>query len=123
MLITGIEVIVSSNINQVIRKENEQYVLDFNIEEYLEDKELKSFLLEVCHNSFSTYLTNKTDSINQTLRSTTALLIGFIYYKPLIKNQEIIRESSNEKHILILEDISLLSSLNRTHTNIQIDLP
>jgi len=118
MLIIEIEVMASDNTNQVIRKKNRQYVLDFNIEEYLKDKKLKSFLLKVHHDLSSTYLINKTGSINQTLRFIIALLIGFIYYKPLIENQEIIREEfSNRKYILTLKDISLLSLLNKMHTN------
>ena|SRR6266540_365195 len=93
MPVTGIEIMVSNNINQVIRKKNGQYILDFNIKEYFRDKELKSFLLEIHYDSSSTYLTNKTDSINQTLRSTIALLIGSIYYKPLIKIKKLSKKN------------------------------
>jgi len=106
---------------EVVRTKDDYSALDFSIDKYLGNKEQNSFWLEAHHHHFCTYLSNKTAAINQTLRSTTILLVGFIYYEPLTNStdQEIAVKSLTEKHILKLEDISLLSSLNQNCSNSQ----
>ena len=75
--------------------------------------------MKVYYNLFNTYFINKIISINQSFKSITALLIGFIYYKLPINNQEITKKKSlNRKYILTFKDISLFFSLNKTYTNI-----
>ncbi|RHZ77282.1 hypothetical protein Glove_183g32 [Diversispora epigaea] len=61
-------------------------VLDFNIDEYLGDLEPKNFWLEVKHKANNQYLINKTGSINQNSRSTTAILVGLIKNVPPIND-------------------------------------
>jgi len=126
LLVTEIDVIIFRITTQVIKNINGQSVLEFYVKEHISDREQNSFWLEAHHDFSSTYLSNKTTSINQTLRSTTTFLIGSIYYEPLTNdatNQEVTIESIG-KHILNLENISLLSSLSQNCSNTQsITLP
>jgi len=108
--------IASGITTDIVRNKNGQSVLDFCLNEYLGEKELNSFWLEIYHDLSNKYLSNKTAAINQNLRSTTAFLIGSIHYEFTTDNpktqQTSRNESLNRKHVLILEDIFLLFSLN-----------
>ncbi|CAG8744655.1 5961_t:CDS:2, partial [Dentiscutata heterogama] len=82
-------------------------ILEFYVEEKVGDREPPSFWVEARHNINNKYLSNKTNAINQNSRSTTAILIGTITYK-----------ISTGKHVIILEDISLITS-NRNDSSAQ----
>ncbi|CAG8633420.1 23252_t:CDS:2, partial [Gigaspora rosea] len=72
------------------------------------------FWVEVRHKVNNTYLANRTNSINQKIHSTTALLVRTINYLHPIS------DSNKEKHVLTLEEISLLSIyVNNKNTNNQ----
>ena len=71
---------------------------------------MREFWVEVKHDPNNRYLANKTSSINQTMRSTTALLIGIIYYVQPIVDETTQEELTPGKHVLDLEDISLIST-------------
>ncbi|CAB4489682.1 unnamed protein product [Rhizophagus irregularis] len=70
----------------------------------------KDFWLEMRHNSNINYLANKTNSINQTMRSTMAILAGLLYYQESVVDTSTSEETTPGKHILKLDDISLISS-------------
>ncbi|GET61526.1 hypothetical protein GLOIN_2v1586720 [Rhizophagus irregularis DAOM 181602=DAOM 197198] len=89
---------------------SDESVLDFHVEENLGNREPKDFWLEMRHNSNINYLANKTNSINQTMRSTMAILSGLLYYQESIIDTSTTEESIPGKHILKLNDISLISS-------------
>ncbi|CAG8815049.1 20168_t:CDS:1, partial [Gigaspora margarita] len=55
--------------------------LDFYVEERIGEKEPPSFWVQAKHNTSNRYLFAKTNTINQTSRSTTALLISTITYQ------------------------------------------
>ena len=75
------------------------------------------------HSPNISYLANKTNSINQTLRSTTAILTGLLHHQEPIIDTTTEEETFPRKHILKLDDLSLISS-NRSYTRTQnIDLP
>ncbi|CAG8746335.1 7931_t:CDS:1, partial [Dentiscutata erythropus] len=107
MLAIDISITVTGHIAQTIETENKSAVLDFYVEERIRKREPADFWVEVKHKTNNTYLANKTNSINQKLHSTTALLVGIIYYYPPPS------DSNERKHVLLLEDISLLF----THIN------
>ncbi|RHZ74374.1 hypothetical protein Glove_225g2 [Diversispora epigaea] len=111
----GINAVLTGVTTQTVRNENNYSVLDFNIDEYLGDLEPKNFWLEVKHKANNRYLINKTSSINQNSRSTTAILIGIIKNVP-----------SPFKFVLDLEDISLIYNNNynnQTNNNQTINAP
>ncbi|PKK66091.1 hypothetical protein RhiirC2_853136 [Rhizophagus irregularis] len=102
---------------------SDESVLNFHVEENLGNREPKDFWLEMRHNSNINYLANKTNSINQTMRSTMAILSGLLYYQESIIDTSTTEESIPGKHILKLDDISLISS-NRPNMSAQsINLP
>ncbi|CAB4427878.1 unnamed protein product [Rhizophagus irregularis] len=108
---------------QTVKNVDGESVLDFHVEENLGDREPKDFWLEMRHNSNINYLANKTNSINQTMRSTMAILTGLLYYQESVVDTSTSDESTPGKHILKLDDISLISS-NRPNTSAQsINLP
>ncbi|RHZ78427.1 hypothetical protein Glove_165g119 [Diversispora epigaea] len=82
----GINAVLIGVTTQTVRNENDYSVLDFNIDEYLGDLEPKNFWLEVKHKANNQYLINKTSSINQNSRSTTAILVGIIKNVPPIND-------------------------------------
>jgi hypothetical protein len=120
----GISVMLTGVTTQTVRSENDYFVLDFDIDEYLGELEPKNFWLEVKHKNNNRYLTNKTGSINQNSRSTTAILVGEIQYIPPIINDLITNvETSPYKFVLNLEDISLVNNNNRTNNNQIVNAP
>ena len=119
----GINAIVVGQTTQTVKNIDGESVLDFFVDENLGEREPKDFQLEMRHNPNISYLANKTNSINQTLRSTTAILMGLLYYQERIINTDTADETTPSKHILKLDDISLIAN-NRTSNSTQsIDLP
>jgi hypothetical protein len=119
----GINVMVTGQTTQTVKNIDGESVLDFLVEENLGDREPKDFWLEIRHNSNISYLANKTNSINQNLRSTTAILMGVLHYQEPILDNNTEEETTPGKFILKLDDISLISS-NRPNTSTQsIELP
>ncbi|POG59203.1 hypothetical protein GLOIN_2v1789421 [Rhizophagus irregularis DAOM 181602=DAOM 197198] len=55
---------------------NGYLTLNFYVEESLGNCELTEFWVEARHDSNNRYLANKTNSINQNMRSTTVILVG-----------------------------------------------
>src|SRR6185369_16783695 len=122
----GINVVLTGVTTQTVRNENDYSVLDFNIDEYLGDLEPKNFWLEVKHKANNRYLINKTNSINQNSRSTTAILVGIIKNVPPINEPVTNLEISPFKFVLDLEDISLIYNNNynnQTNNNQTINAP
>ncbi len=68
---------------------------------------------------------NKTNTINQTvIKSTTAILISLIHYESPITGLKIGQKVTPKRHILSLEDISLVSSNSQSKSNAQtLNLP
>jgi hypothetical protein len=119
----GINVMVIGQTTQTVKNVDGESVLDFHVEENLGEREPKDFQLEVKHSPKISYLANKTNAINQTLRSTTAILMGLLHYQQPVINTNMAEETAPGKHILMLDDISLISS-NRPNTpNQSTDLP
>ncbi|RHZ71339.1 hypothetical protein Glove_259g38 [Diversispora epigaea] len=93
---------------------------------YLGDLEPKNFWLEVKHKANNRYFINKTSSINQNSRSTTAILVGIIKNVPPINDPVTNLEISPFKFVLDLEDISLIYNNNynnQTNNNQTINAP
>lgn len=116
----GLNVMISGVTTETVKISNGISTLEFFVEERLGEKEPKDYWVEVKHDSNNTYLANKTNAINQTMRSTTAILVGLMTYEPPTDDSN----TSEGKHVLNLEDISLIStnSQNRTNTS-NITLP
>ena len=123
MPMVGISVMLTGVTTQTVRSENDYSVLDFDIDEYLGELEPKNFWLEVKHKTNNQYLANKTGSINQNSRSTTAILVGEIKYIPPINDLITNEETSPPKFVLNLEDISLVNNNSRTNNNQIINAP
>ncbi|CAG8828801.1 21619_t:CDS:2, partial [Gigaspora margarita] len=83
------------------------------------EKEPTNFWVKVRHKINNTYLTNRTNAINQKIRSTTALLVGTMNYLRPTSN------SNEGKHILVLEEILLFSTYvnNKNTNNQEINIP
>jgi hypothetical protein len=112
----GLNVMVTGFTTQTVKNVDGFSVLNFYIEENLGEREQREFWLEVRHDPNHRYLSNKTNSINQNMRSTTAVLSGIISYEPPIVDPITAEETTPEKHILSLDDVSLIS-LNRNSGN------
>ena len=92
--------------------------LEFCVEENLREKEFQEFWVDVVHDSNLKYLSNKTNFINQNMRSTTAVLVGLINYEPPAEDDQITQEENlAEKHVLRLNDISLTSTRNNINNS------
>ncbi|KAF0553689.1 hypothetical protein F8M41_020077 [Gigaspora margarita] len=85
--------------NQTIKNVENSVSLKFYIEEKVRKKKLSNFWVETEHNINNRYLSNKTGTINQNACSTTTILVGTIMY-----------DVSTEKHIVALEDITMITS-------------
>ncbi|CAG8796701.1 3932_t:CDS:2, partial [Gigaspora margarita] len=85
----------------------------------ISEKEPADFWIEVRYKINNTYLTNKTNTINQKICSTTALLVSTMNYLCPVS------DSNERKHILALEKILLLFMyINNKNTNNQeINIP
>ena len=56
--------------------------LEFYVEENLGERKPREFWVDVTHDPNLRYLSNKMNAINQSMRSTTAVLMGLINYEP-----------------------------------------
>ncbi|CAB5394804.1 unnamed protein product [Rhizophagus irregularis] len=77
----GLNVMIMGLTTKTVRNIDNQSIIDFYIEENLGDWKPREFWVEVRHNVNLRYLTNKTNSINQSMRSTTALIMGTLTYQ------------------------------------------
>jgi hypothetical protein len=111
MPVIGINVMVVGSMSQTVRNEDGISTLEFHVKENIGDQEPNEFSLEVQHNPNHTYLANKTNSINQTMRSTNAILMGLLHYRPPTIDPITGNETVPGKHILKLDDISLVSTI------------
>ncbi|GES95874.1 hypothetical protein GLOIN_2v1481471 [Rhizophagus clarus] len=115
----GLDIIVVGITIKTVQNVDGKSVLDFYVEEYLGDWEPHDFRVEVRHNPNVRYLSNKTNSINQSMRSTKAIIMGTIIYEAPVVDEVIQEELSPGNHIINLEDIFLIST-NRSSTNGQL---
>ncbi|KAF0403420.1 hypothetical protein F8M41_009357 [Gigaspora margarita] len=99
----GVGVTITGQTIQTAKTVDGNIVLDFFVEKRIGKKEPADFWVEVRHKINNTYLANRTNAIDQKICSTTALLVGTMNYLHPISN------SNKGKHILVLEEISLLS--------------
>ncbi|CAG8814995.1 2253_t:CDS:2, partial [Gigaspora rosea] len=93
---------------QTAKNVGDDLALDFYVEERIGEKEPSSFWVEARHKANNRYLFNRTNTINQISRSTTALLIGTITYQRD-------NETTSGKHVMILEDISMINLARRSN--------
>lgn len=106
----GLNVMLVGITTKSVRNIDGKSVLEFYVEENLGEREPREFWIQVTHDPNLRYLANKTNSINQSMRSTTAIIMGTISYQPPVADQTTQEEISPEKHIVKLEDISLVST-------------
>ncbi|KAF0538903.1 hypothetical protein F8M41_007429 [Gigaspora margarita] len=115
----GVGVTITGQTTQTAKTVDGNIVLDFYVEEQIGEKEPADFWVEVRHKVNNTYLASRTNSINQKIQSTTALLVKTInYLRPT-------SDSNEGKHVLTLEEISLLSTYvnNKNANNQGINIP
>lgn len=106
----GLNVVIMGLTTKTVRNIDNQSIIDFYVEENLGDREPREFWVEVRHNTNLRYLANKTNAINQSMRSTTALIIGTLTYDMPVLDETSGEETTPGKHILTLDDISLIST-------------
>jgi hypothetical protein len=111
MPVIGLDVVLTGHTTQQVTKKDENNILNFLIQEYLGDREQQEFSLEVTHPSNNKYLSNKTDNINVSMRSTKAVLTGTINWISADSSE------SSGKHVLDLEDISIFTTFNNQDTS------
>src|SRR6266542_4454415 len=105
MPIIGLNVMAIRITTQTVRNHDGKSTLEFYIEERIGEKEPRDFWLEVRHDPNNSYLSNKTNAINQSsLRSTIAVLVSSITYEPPNPSSDTNEETTTGKHILNLED-------------------
>ena len=109
-----LNVVVVGITTSTVRNVDGKSVLKFYVEENLRDREPKDFWVQITHDPNLRYLANKTNTINQTMRSTTAIIMGMIRYEPPIIDQCTQEEVSSELHILKL---ALVSSNRNNNEN------
>lgn len=114
----GLNIMIVGITTNTVRNVDGKSLLDFYVEENLGDREPRDFWIEASHDPNLRYLANKTNSINQTMRSTTAILTGVINYIPPVVDETTREETTPGKHVVKLEDISLVST-NRNVSNNQ----
>ncbi|CAG8736981.1 10583_t:CDS:2, partial [Rhizophagus irregularis] len=85
--------------------------MDFDIMPPVGLSIMLEFWIEVNHDPNIRYLSNKTNSINQNIRSITAIIVSIINYEPPVINDMTQEEIAAEKHVVKLEDISLVSTI------------
>ncbi|CAG8765412.1 hypothetical protein C2G38_2223107 [Gigaspora rosea] len=112
----GMNVRVTGLTTQTVTIAEGNSILNFFIEEKIGNKEPSDFWLEVRHDSSHTYLSNRTNSINQNGRLTNALLVGVMNYQNPVIDTTTNNEIMLGKHILMLEDMTMITS-NNNNTN------
>ncbi|CAG8586474.1 hypothetical protein C2G38_2237987 [Gigaspora rosea] len=118
----GLNVMISARTTQTVKMVDGYSTLDFYVEERLGDREPSDFWVEVKHLTNNSYLSSKTNSINQNLRSTTAILVGTIYYHKS-SSDESTPHDATEKHVMLLQDISMISTNHSTAGSRTINVP
>jgi len=118
----GLNVMVIGLTTQTVRNVDGDLVLDFFVEENLGEREPRDFWLEARHNANHTYLANKTNAINQNIRSTSAILMGSIsYIDPIVDPRAYSNRSSiNSIEMLRIQrsiHISVVDQIGRTDNN------
>ena len=114
----GLSVIIVGITTKTTKNIDGKSHLEFCVEENLGEREPREFWVDVVHDPNSKYLSNKTNSINQNMRSTIAVLVSLINYKPPAKDDQITQEENlAEKHVLRLDDISLTSTRNSVNNS------
>ena len=73
-----LNIIILRHTIKTIKNINGKSHLDFYIKENLGDREPCKFWVDAFHDSNLKYLANKTNLINQFMKSTTAMLVGII---------------------------------------------
>ena len=119
----GLNVMILGITTKTVKNVNGKSVLEFYVEENIGDREPREFWIEVFHDPNLRYLANKTNSINQTMRSTTAMLVGVISYFPPVIDEVSQEETIPGKHVLKLEDISLISNNRNNNSNQTLNVP
>jgi hypothetical protein len=119
----GINVMVVGSTSQTVRNQDGNSTLEFHVEENIGEREPSEFSLEVQHNPNHTYLANKTNSINQTMRSTNAILMGLLHHQPPTIDPMTGDETVPGKHVLKLDDISLVSTIRTSTPSQSVNLP
>jgi hypothetical protein len=119
----GINIMVVGSTSQTVKNVEGKSVVEFHVEENIGDREPNDFYVEVQHNPAHTYLSNKTNSINQSMRSTTALLMGLLHYQPPVIDSITGDEIVHGKHVLDLDDISLISTIRTNPPSQSLNLP
>jgi len=119
----GINVMIVGQTTQTVKNVDGESVLNFTVDENLGEREPKDFQLEMRHNPNISYLASRTNSINQVLRSTTAILMGLLRYQEPIIDTNTAEETIPGKHILKLDDISLITTSNGSSNSQSIELP
>ena len=112
-----LNVVIVGITTSTVRNVDGKSVLEFYVKENLGNRELRDFWIQIIHDPNLRYLANKTNAINQTMRSITAIIIGMIHYEPSIIDQCTQKEVSPRLHVLKLEDISLVSSNRNNNGN------
>src|SRR6185312_4765219 len=115
---TGINVVVTGFTTQMVKNIEGNMTLEFYVEERIGEREPSDFWLKVRHNANHVYLSNKTNAINQTGRCTNALLVGVINYQEPDINTNVNNEKIFGKHILTLEDLTMITTNNNNSNTI-----
>ncbi|CAG8807546.1 20954_t:CDS:2 [Gigaspora margarita] len=113
---TGINVIITDLTTQTVKNVDGQSVLNFYIKKKIGKREPSDFWIEVRHSANNKYLSNRMNSVNQNGHSTNALLVGTINYHEPIINNTTNNEITPGKHILTLENMTIIMA-NYTTTN------
>src|ERR1044071_7382045 len=87
MPLIGLNIMIVELTTKTVRNVNGKSVLDFYVEENLGNREIQKFWVEVRHDSNFRYLANKTNSINQSMRSTMAIIMGLLTYESPVIDQ------------------------------------
>ena len=119
----GLNVMMIGITTKILKNINGRCHLEFYVEENLGEREPREFWVDVTHDPNLKYLFNKTNAINQTMRSTTAVLMGLITYEPPEHDQITQEEKTPGKHVLKLEDISLISTRNNNNNDQNVNVP
>uniref|UniRef100_U9TZM2 Uncharacterized protein n=1 Tax=Rhizophagus irregularis (strain DAOM 181602 / DAOM 197198 / MUCL 43194) TaxID=747089 RepID=U9TZM2_RHIID len=106
-------------ITAVSRNVNGSYALEFYVEENLGDREpQQEFWVEVNHDPNIRNLSNKTNSINQSMRSTTAIIVSLIKYEPPVIDEMIANDVIRSTMLDSLYELELYAAVlaNQIHT-------
>ncbi|UZO04243.1 uncharacterized protein OCT59_024634 [Rhizophagus irregularis] len=115
----GLSVILAGITTKTVRNVNGSYALEFYVEENLGDREpQQEFWVEVNHDPNIRNLSNKTNSINQSMRSTTAIIVSLIKYEPPVIDEMIANDVIRSTMLDSLYELELYAAVlaNQIHT-------